>query len=249
MKRKIENILETRSDISPFLIHLTRDSETKTAKKILENGIIIGQNLKAGKKGVSAATYTTKTRGYSDKKRKDFFQAVCFTEAPISELHCFFDIEYRNIDLEPYGIVFLKDKLKRKGVSPVFYINNYGDDISSIFSEFCDCITTNYNAAREILPLIASMGKKLNSASNTPMDFSWEREWRYPAYKGHFGIEYADVFIGLCPHDEILYFESLFWEVHRKSVPFIDPTRNIKYYADKLNTSMKKRDLVLGHIF
>lgn len=251
MARDIKNILKIRNDISPFLIHLTKSiKDGKAAKAVFQEGIIVGKQLQAGGKDVSAASYTTPKDGLKENDYRAYFRAVCFTEAPLSEIHCFFDIDYRNINLEPYGFVFLKDNLKIKEVSPVFYINNYGVDRTDVLKQFCECIITNPGAAREILPLMASMGKKLNvGGGGAEIDFSWEREWRYPAFKGHFDIVHDDVFIGLCPDNEIGEFEALYFATYGERVVFIDPRRNIKYYADKLTSSMSSRGLDLGFIF
>jgi hypothetical protein len=46
------------------------------------------------------------------------------------------------------------------------------------------------------------------------------------------------VFVGLCPHDEIPFFDSLF-----PPVGFIDPTRNMKWYATKLIAARQRLDL------
>lgn len=53
-----------------------------------------------------------------------------------------------------------------------------------------------------------------------------------------FEFEREDVFMGLCPHGEISNFEDEFdW------VEFIDPQRNMKWYAEKLVNARKKHSL------
>jgi hypothetical protein len=44
--------------------------------------------------------------------------------------------------------------------------------------------------------------------------------------------------MGLCPHDEIRKFERL-WA----PIEFIDPTRNMKWYAEKLIRARQRLDL------
>lgn len=61
------------------------------------------------------------------------------------------------------------------------------------------------------------------------VDFSWEREWRYPHALGAFAFGLEDVFCGLCPHGRIEYFQQQF-----DGLKFIDPTRPTKWYAKSL---------------
>jgi hypothetical protein len=93
------------------------------------------------------------------------------------------------------------------------------------------------------LPLIAVFGRKIlppraQSVPEGRVDFRWEREWRYPYIEGAFAFDTDDVFIGLCPHDEIEYFKDLWPEID-----FIDPRRNIKWYATQLIEARQRLDL------
>src|SRR5687768_9892994 len=109
--RNIEDILFFRSDISPFLVHLTRDNSTlKSARKVLKK-ILQQQQLVSGITPVSDARFGMYTDNLGDETKRLLFSAICFTETPISEVHCLLDIAYRNIELKAYGIVFLKERL------------------------------------------------------------------------------------------------------------------------------------------
>lgn len=259
MSRKIDDILKTRYDISPFLVHMTKNytngsGEHINAKVTLKNNILRNKELIAGEDSISAASYTTSLANIEDREQyKKFFTAVCFTEAPLPEMHCFFDIRSRTVNYEPYGLVFIKDNLQRKGVSPVFYINNYPDDKSEILNEFCDCITTNPRAAEAMLPLFSSMGKLIkprngNRPNENEISFYWEREWRHPYALGNFEIEHNDVFLGLCPHSEITELQNFYFEVMGERILFIDPNRNIKYYSDKIRNEISRRDFDFQNI-
>lgn len=86
-------------------------------------------------------------------------------------------------------------------------------------------------------------GKKLTppGAGAPPageVDFRWEREWRYPSSRGNFQFGAEDVFICLCPHEEIEEFEGEY-----PGFSFIDPTRNMKWYASKLIERRQHFDL------
>jgi hypothetical protein len=122
--RIIHDILYFRGDISPFLVHLTRDNHGGPAasgalKRIIEQGC-----LTPGPGEVSDARFGMYTNGLDDEERRCLLCAVCFTETPLNEVHSLLEIAYRHVDLASYGLVFLKDRLSARGVSPVLYINN-----------------------------------------------------------------------------------------------------------------------------
>lgn len=249
MKRLIDDILHFRTDFSPFLVHLTRNKDGKTANNILKT-ILRDKVLKASNNPVSDAKFGTITSSsdWDDLKRKKYFGAICFTETPLNEIHCLLEIEYRNIDLEPYGLVFSKDNLKKLGVSPVFYLNNYKDDKDEVIRKLCELLINTEEAAK-ILPLFANAGIQLTGPQvekrTSIIDFMWEREWRYPSVYGDLPINRNDVFIGLCPDNEIDDFENLSIEVYGQGISFIDPSRNMKWYATKLIE--RRRDLGMKH--
>lgn len=228
---------------------MTRDTKDKSAKENLQN-IISNKEIIPGKNPVSAAQYARSTRRNAnnwlfmfrfeelDQDIQECFQAVCFSETPIRFSHCLFDISGRAINLEPYGLVLIKDRLRDKGVSPVMYINNYPGDKNAVIDTMADLVYQNRDVAREILPLIGVVGRHLHGGPATHHDFQWEREWRYPAFKGNYRIDSEDIFIGLCPVSEIDEFEREF-----PHILFIDPLMPPEYFATKLIESRKKNNM------
>lgn len=176
-----------------------------------------------------------------DQKTR-FFCAVCFTETPIGEIHCLLDIRLRQIELEPYGLVFMKDRLADRGVSPVFYMNNVAGDQDGVRHALASLINTNPASAERFLPLVTYFGKRITppgfKAEEDAKDFRWEREWRYPAARGPLEFDERDVFIGLCPANEIDEFEALL-----EPVKFIDPRLNTKWFASRLIDARQRHDL------
>lgn len=239
--RDIKKVLEFRDDISQFLVHLTRnDAICETAEDALFK-IIEEKSLRAKNPRISDARFGTNTMNMKEPELMRYFSAVCFTETPLNEVHCMIHIADRGVDLQPYGLVFLKKNLAKIGVSPVIYINNENADREPIVQALCGLIEQQENIAAEILPLIAVFGKKLafpKKEDNEPgdYDFSWEREWRYPFSRGPLKFTARDVFVGLCPDVIIPTFEERF-----RDVEFIDPTRNMKYYAEKLLRAEERR--------
>jgi hypothetical protein len=239
--RDVAKVLQLRYDISPFLMHLTRDTNGRSARRNLRS-ILRSMTLKYGTKPISDAKFRFSIYDLDNEKKLAYFSAVSFTETPLGEIHNLLEIGGRRIDLKPYGLVFLKERLKKKGVSPVIYINNMKGDKDKMVEALCSLIETHKRQASRILPLIAVFGKFLSplggSAQDREIDFTWEREWRYASRNRCFGFDQRDVFIGLCPDQEIGKFESQFGWVH-----FIDPRQNMKWYAESLLNAKKRSRL------
>ena len=231
--RNIQDILQFRDDISPFLVHLTKDANGRNASQVLR-AIVEARSITPGATNVSDIRYGGNTLQMDEQDLRDFFRACCFTETPLDEVHCLLDIGSREVNLKPYGLVFLKSRLVGRGVSPVLYLNNSAADQDDVAALLFGLKTINDRAARKVLPLFAVFGQKIQApnAAERPggqVDFRWEREWRRPAYMGDLGFDQHDVFVGLCPHEEIDTFEQLWPEVR-----FVDPRRPMKWYATKL---------------
>ena len=206
-KRDINEILQFRTDISPFLVHLTRAQNGNSAKDVLKK-ILKEHKLRQSGKKISDARFGIDDRKIEDEEKKNLFSAICFSETPLNEIHSLLDIKGRKVKLEPYGLVFLKEQLAKKNVSPVFYINNEADDKNKILKALITLREEFPFEANCILPLLAVFGQKVTAPNararqNGKIDFSWEREWRYPHINGDLVFDEEDVFIGLCPNDEI----------------------------------------------
>jgi hypothetical protein len=241
--RKIENVLHFRSDIFPFLVHLTRRIGRTSAREKLEK-ILISKELYASETLVSMASYGISYSQLDAETKRRFFNAICFTETPLNEIYCLLEISGRSVNLEPYGLVFLRERLEQRDVSPAFYINNELGNKADVIKGLCKLIEFDEKTAEQILPLISIFGKQLppyssNSEQSERFDFRWEREWRYPASKGDFAFTSEDILVGLCPDEEISHFEEFF-----PGIDFVDPTRNIKWYANKLIDARKRLDIL-----
>lgn len=240
--RTVTDILLFRADISPFLAHLTRTFEGVGASARLEQ-VLSQRQLRPGPSRVSDARFGGNTVDMSPAELQRFFGAVCFTDTPLSEVHCLLEIEGRAVNLEPYGLVFLRDRLKARRVTPVMYLNNETGDIDAAMYALFGLKDLAPDAAERILPLLAVFGQKIRppgAAARPPgrVDFTWEREWRYPAALGSFTFTVDDVFCGVCVHDQVELFERQYAPLR-----FIDPRRNMKWYAQSLIASRQRLDL------
>jgi hypothetical protein len=246
--RDVEKVLQFRNDISPFLVHLTRDIGANSAKSNLKS-ILKSKTLKYGDTPISDARFRYPLEKLTTKKKRLFFSAVSFTETPLGEIHNLLEIRKRSVDLKPYGLVFLKERLRSKGVSPVFYINNMKGDQNDAVEALCSLIDTHPRVALKVTPFIALFGKLLSPMGGTAqnrkrIDFTWEREWRYASRKPRFKFTRRDLFIGLCPDEDIDEFETEF-KTQYKPLRFIDPRRTLKWYAEQLLDA--KDQSKLGH--
>ena len=127
-----------------------------TAKDALIK-IINDKGLVCGPGEVSDARIHAK-RGLSSDERKRFFSAVCFTETPLDEIHCLLDIMGRRVNLQPYGLVLLKEAAIVNGVEPVWYLNNTQGDKDPAVKALCWLIEQNPDAAAQVLPLVSIFG-------------------------------------------------------------------------------------------
>lgn len=212
------------TDLSPYLVHLTRSRSGRTAKENLHS-IIQGKALLPGvyfgeDYSESDAKYADLPRKLTPEEEREFFGSISFTETPLRYIRRLFDIKGREKDLTHYGLVFPKEFLIRQGASPVFYINNARGDRKELVGALASLIETHPKEAAQILPLIAVFGKKLKQ----PIDykgFVWEREWRLPIAESMLlQFNEDDVFAGLCPENEIKEFETAF-----PPIRFIDPRK------------------------
>jgi hypothetical protein len=238
-KRRVNDMVSLRDDLSPFLVQLTRDYRDKTATENLTS--IIKEKIIRFGDPISAARFCYDWDKMSYEIMRKFFTAVSFTETPLGEIHSYLEIDKIGIEFQPYGLVFLKTKCVDKGVSPVLYFNNVRGDKDRVMHALCSLVESDASSAAQILPYVSFFGKFLKPSGMShfdqrAMDYTWEREWRYTSDEREgFVFTGDDVFIGICPHDKIRDFERQF-----APLQFIDPRRNLKRYAEKLLKETKR---------
>ena len=166
--------IEGRTDLSRFVIHLTRDD----TDDFDEDGASAAENFKTIVEERKIYSFQPHCL-YSDKipeKHENKFWVCCFTEIPLSELHLLTrHIKGRRYQLSEYGLVFSREFLISKGAQPAIYINSYHKNVW--LREAADSIWEiaerndfqNCNIWR-ILPFLNAMHERY--------DFTWEREWR-----------------------------------------------------------------------
>jgi hypothetical protein len=248
--RDIDGVVERRGDISPYLVHLTKDSADGTlgAKAVLESIIQEGQ-LWPGRTEVSAIKYGGYTVDMDLGERRRFFGAICFTETPLDQLQAMIQIQSTGIRLSRYGLVFSKAALARKNVQPVCYLNNeLGNKDLAVRTLFA-LIGSAPDVAEELLPLFEVFGQKIkgphmHQRPQGHVDFRWEREWRRPAKHEQMVLERKDILMGLCPETECRHFADLANESLGVSgddvIEFIDPLQSTAFNAHTITIARER---------
>jgi len=157
----IKAIKESRTDLTDFLIHFTRQDKGLSAFQVLKK-IINDGYLQAG----------WSERGLGLKKKRTVFgdtPAVCFTETP---LYGFVDYaKKRNAkgSVDSYGIAFLKKNMWGRGCRPVIY----GTTPYRVEQKNADGSITIEGFAKE------EQYRYILSAIDEKNDWTHEREWRW----------------------------------------------------------------------
>jgi hypothetical protein len=182
-----------RDDISPFLVHLTRASESCSA---IENLVSILKSKKIEARNPHCLVARKFDSMNFNRHLQKKFNTVCLTETPLHQISKLIaDIPGRRIKLEPYGLVFKRSEILDRGGSPAIYINADGtnlaaymlEEFNNTFSSFCSYgeLQDSESYPDEIIhyyALVNIMAKR--------HDFSWEREWRVC---GDFKFKYHDL--------------------------------------------------------
>lgn len=193
----IEEILHRRTDLSTFLVHLTRDHGGISARDRL-TAIYDERVLECGSAMGWAADEDDPADTAAQSQR-----VVCFTETPLEHVWLMTQpIEGRRNQFAPYGVALPKYLGRKLGVNPVWYVDmTPGRDwaISEALNELhlMAAESDDFHAQPEarIFPFIEGMGVWPNRTK----EFWWEREWR------HVGSLYlpGDRCLFLCPEAEI----------------------------------------------
>ena len=204
--------IEGRTDLSRFVIHLTRDD-----KNDFTDGGTASENFGAiirNRKVLAIRPHCLHADGIPERHTKRF-SVCCFTEAPLSEIHLLTrPIPGRKIRLKAYGIVFTREFLISEGAQPALYVNSYGGN--TWLREAADKIFDvaqkgNFTTGKlqRLIPFLSAMHERY--------DFSWEREWRL---KNDLRFKPADVVCVILPERGEDEWKSSFLD---GGVPVISP--------------------------
>ncbi len=173
----IERLLARRTDLSTFLVHLTRADGGETAKQRLIS--ILTSHVLEARSPFGPAVQRLKNAN----QPTDSQNCVCFTETPLEHVHILTSaIEDRSYRFAPYGIAISKKQARKRGVNPVWYL-----DITPghpwltvpLGKMIDDAVATRDFAGRPIArltPFIEQMGKgwRAGGDGGYKKEFWWE---------------------------------------------------------------------------
>jgi hypothetical protein len=212
---KIEQLLHRRTDLSTFLVHLTRSDGDVPAREQLMD-ILIELRLRAGEPRGMASELSKSHQDVYESQR-----VVCFTETPLEHAWMMCEqIDGRQVKLEPYGIAVTKTWGRRNGVNPVMYIDiTRGHDwLTKPIEELVKAAVAGHSVRQQwdgtwarttladspilkITPFFEQMGKP----GDIQKEFWWEREWRHV---GDLTFRSPNLVVVFVPEDEHTTFIS-----------------------------------------
>jgi Putative abortive phage resistance protein AbiGi, antitoxin len=215
---EIRSILHRRTDLSTFVVHLTRRRDAQYGPQDALVDI-----ARSGRLEARTALGWAKAQDDPNDPAKQSQRVVCFSETPLEHIHLMCGpINGRTVAMEPYGLALTKLKARKLGINPVWYVDmTPGRDwtIASTLDRLRVQITDpatgrdfHESALAKIFPFMEQMGRWQNSLK----EFWWEREWRHV---GHLQIPETGV-IWLCPENEI---DEINERVGRELTPWLDP--------------------------
>jgi hypothetical protein len=221
----IRSVLSRRSDLSTFVVHLSRDNNGGSAADRLR-AIIAAWKIEA-KSPFRAAVR-------SGRDDIDSQRCVCFTETPLEYLHLLVGrIEGRQYDFGPYGVAITKQLARKKGANPVWYVDiTPGHDwLMNPINELIDKVDGAFDESpvSRIAPFIEQMGTG-NGRKGDPYrkEFWWEREWRHV---GDFSLPERVLLI--CPEDDFTEFEGMA-RANGHSAACVDPRWGLEQIIARL---------------
>ncbi len=203
----------TREDLSPYLVHLTRDNRRHfrktglTAALSFEN-IWKEQTIKARR----VLCIHREQILQEDPKIQAMFRVVCFTSTPLTQIKHVVGVLRQEYKFEAYGFIFKREFLYGKGAQKAIYINQYD---GSWMREWADRM---YELAKR-------------SKFTVRHDFAWEREWRVTV---HVKFDYDDLVGVFLPDDA----KSLRKKVSAKGVPII----STEWDREQMEEELAKRE-------
>jgi hypothetical protein len=223
-KKDIREILNRRSDLSTFVVHLTKDKDS------LES-IINSWKIEA--RSVWGLAKNKVKAGTPDEESQ---KSVCLTEIPLEYIYLMIEpIKDRQFQPGRYGIAITKKLARKKGCNPVWYVDmtpgqvkqwELSNAVDGLVHGEIDKNMFDGSDVAKIAPFIEQMYP--GTVNDHPKEFWWEREWRHVK-----DFDLPNHIIILCPAEEIAYFEKIA-NANRHSARAIDPNWGLEKIIARL---------------
>jgi len=225
----IKDVIARRTDLSTFLIHLTRDSEPQTARVKLQQ-ILAAWELMA-RSPYGAAVQRLNTAG----QNADSQRCVCFTESPLEHVYWLLrEIDDRQIQFKPFGIALPKKEGRKLRINPVWYVDTTPAQghywlmhpINALIDEAIHEEGFPGSHIARIAPFVEQMG----TWQGNRKEFWWEREWRHVG-----NLTLPGRIIVLCPEADFAHFQNFVAQNQpQRSCIFIDPHWGLEQIIGRL---------------
>jgi hypothetical protein len=227
----IQELLARRSDLSTFLVHLTREFPDGTPAKANLKSIIHDRVIEA-RNPYGIALSNLRNLNAKTVANLDSQKVVCFTETPLEHIRLLTeDIQGRKYKFGPYGIAIAKRVARLCDVNPIWYldITPSHDWLTKPLNKLIDAEINNDTFATshlaKLTPFIETMGKGVGKEGPYFKEYWWEREWRHA---GDFSLSMK--FIVICPEED--YGEVT--DSLSLTTPFIDPCWSLEQIIGRL---------------
>lgn len=234
----IEQLLARRTDLSTFLVHLTRSNNgTEPIDGLI--GILRDQKIKA-ESPFGMAVKKLERKSISTDTQK----TVCFTETPLENVNLLTEvIDGRECQFRPYGIAITRKQARQIGANPIWYLDitpNHSwltEPLNKLIDDAIEAGDFSNQPISKITPFLEQMGTYDGGQGiikrRYKKEFWWEREWRHV---GDFHLPAR--YIVLCPSAEI---KRVKYEIEKlddlqkpQRVSYVDPMWSLEMIIGKL---------------
>lgn len=241
----IMDLLHRRSDLSTFLVHLTRGYDGKDAKENFIS-IIADRTIEARSPLGMAAQHEQYLAGSLASQK-----VACFSETPLEHTWMMIeDIDLRSVQMSSYGVVFTKTMARKQHCNPVWYIDistRGGRDwltvpVNELVAQAIERCTDSYGhldaatLADEPILRLTPFFEQMGPTKSSRKEFWWEREWRHMGDFQFFASRVVALLAPEAEHSELRDFVvSQNWN---RVPPFLDP----KWGLERMIASMSGID-------
>lgn len=235
---EIEELIHRRTDLSTFVIHWTREFESKPAPENLISMLKDGKIAARRPMGAAVSKLEEQPDGEDRERALASQRVVCFTEAPLEQAWSFVSyIHGRRVQLQPYGLAFTKRTARRLGVNPVWYVDMTPSGHEWLIKDVWSLVdraierglsTFNQDPIARIAPFVEGMGS-WGDDPRARKEFWWEREWRH---MGDLTFPLEEVAVILCPEADMAVFEEVNGASspgEARRVPLVDPCWGLEH--------------------